>query len=64
VNFAILVFPGTWSEKDCQYVLSHELGQRADLVWHRDSDIDAYDAACARAAASKMSSVAENSARS
>ncbi len=44
MNFAVLVFPGTWSERDCQYVLAHELGQRADLVWHRDSNIDDYDA--------------------
>jgi phosphoribosylformylglycinamidine synthase subunit PurQ / glutaminase len=44
MNFAVLVFPGTWSEKDCQYVLAHELGQRADLVWHRESDLSAYDA--------------------
>ncbi len=44
MNFAVLVFPGTWSERDCQYVLSHELGQRADLVWHREADLDTYDA--------------------
>jgi phosphoribosylformylglycinamidine synthase len=44
MRFAVLVFPGTWSEKDCQYVLTEHLGQRADLVWHRDSDLDAYDA--------------------
>jgi phosphoribosylformylglycinamidine synthase len=44
LNFAVVVFPGTWSERDCQYVLAHELGQRADLVWHRDANLDAYDA--------------------
>ncbi len=44
MKFAILVFPGTWSERDCQYVLTHELGQQADLIWHRDSTLDAYDA--------------------
>ncbi len=44
MNFAVLVFPGTWSERDCQYVLAHEMGQRADLVWHRESNLDAYDA--------------------
>lgn len=44
MNIAVLVFPGTWSEKDCQYVLTHELGQRADLVWHRDANLDRYDA--------------------
>jgi phosphoribosylformylglycinamidine synthase I len=44
VKFAVLVFPGTWSERDCQYVLSHELGQQAELVWHRESDLSGYDA--------------------
>ena len=44
MKFAILVFPGTWSERDCQYVLAHELGQQADLVWHRESNLDEYDA--------------------
>jgi phosphoribosylformylglycinamidine synthase len=44
MKFAVLVFPGTWSERDCQYVLSHEMGQTADLVWHRESNLDGYDA--------------------
>jgi phosphoribosylformylglycinamidine synthase I len=44
MKFAVLVFPGTWSERDCQYVLEHELGQQADLVWHRESDLSSYDA--------------------
>lgn len=44
MRFAVLVFPGTWSDKDCQYVLEHELGQQADLVWHRDADLSGYDA--------------------
>ncbi|MDE3095839.1 MAG: phosphoribosylformylglycinamidine synthase subunit PurQ [Chloroflexota bacterium] len=44
MKFAVLVFPGTWSERDCHYVLTHEMGQQADLVWHRASDLDGYDA--------------------
>jgi phosphoribosylformylglycinamidine synthase len=44
MRFAVLVFPGTWSEKDCKYALEHGLGQQADLVWHRESNLDAYDA--------------------
>src|SRR5262245_14351381 len=44
MRFAVLVFPGTWSDHDCQYVLRHELNQHADLVWHTESDLDAYDA--------------------
>ena len=44
MRFAVLVFPGTWSDKDCQYVLEHEQGQQADQLWHPDTNLDAYDA--------------------
>lgn len=44
MRFAVLVFPGTWSDHDCQHVLRDVLGQEADLVWHRESDLSAYDA--------------------
>ncbi len=44
MRFAVLVFPGTWSDHDCQYVLRDRLGQEADLVWHRKEDLSAYDA--------------------
>ena len=44
MKFAVLVFPGTWSERDCQYALTHAMGQQADLVWHRESNLDGYDA--------------------
>jgi phosphoribosylformylglycinamidine synthase I len=43
MRFAVLVFPGTWSDHDCQYVLRDLLGQEADLVWHRDGDLSRYD---------------------
>ena len=42
MRFGIIVFPGTWSERDCRYSLS-VIGQEADLVWHRESDLSAYD---------------------
>ena len=43
MRFAILVFPGTWSDHDCQYVLGDVLGQDAELVWHREADLSSYD---------------------
>ncbi len=43
MRFAVVVFPGTWSDHDCHYVLSELLGQDADLVWHRQADFSAYD---------------------
>ncbi|MCH8025152.1 MAG: phosphoribosylformylglycinamidine synthase subunit PurQ [Chloroflexi bacterium] len=43
MRFAVVVFPGTWSDHDCQYVLRDVLGQEADLVWHREADLSNYD---------------------
>ena len=43
MRFAVVVFPGTWSDHDCQYVLHDLLGQEAELVWHRESDLSGYD---------------------
>lgn len=42
MRFAVVVFPGTWSERDCQHSL-RVAGQEADLVWHRENDLSAYD---------------------
>ena len=44
MNFAVLVFPGTWSDHDCKYALEHGLGQTAELVWHKERDLDRFDA--------------------
>ena len=44
MRFAVVVFPGTWSDHDCQYILRDILGQEADLVWHRSADLSNYDA--------------------
>ena len=42
MRFAVLVFPGTWSDWDCVYALE-DLGQTAERVWHRESSLDGYD---------------------
>ena len=44
MRFAVLVFPGTWSDTDMQHVLRDVMGQEADLVWHRETDLSRYDA--------------------
>ena len=44
MRFAVLVFPGTWSDGDCQHVLRDRLGQQADRIWHREANLDGYDA--------------------
>jgi phosphoribosylformylglycinamidine synthase len=43
MRFAVIVFPGTWSDTDSQYSL-RLAGQEADLVWHRETDLSRYDA--------------------
>ena len=43
MRFAVIVFPGTWSDHDTQYSLQLA-GQEADLVWHRETDLSSYDA--------------------
>jgi len=43
MRFAIAVFPGTWSDHDCQHALRDVLGQEADLLWHTETDLAGYD---------------------
>ena len=43
MRFAVLVFPGTWSDWDCVHAL-RDLGQEAERVRHRESSLDGYDA--------------------
>ena len=42
MRLGIVVFPGTWSDRDCHWVLSGVLGAEADYVWHRETDLSAY----------------------
>ncbi len=43
MRFGIVVFPGTWSETDCYYVVKKVLGQDADYVWHHQDNLAGYD---------------------
>jgi phosphoribosylformylglycinamidine synthase len=43
MRFAVIVFPGTWSDHDSQYSIQLA-GYDADLVWHRETDLTKYDA--------------------
>jgi phosphoribosylformylglycinamidine synthase len=44
MRFAVIVFPGTWSDHDSQYSITHGAGENADLVCHRETDLSRYDA--------------------
>ncbi len=43
MRFGIIVFPGTWSDRDCYYALKAVLGQKVDYIWHKETDLSAYD---------------------
>jgi len=43
VRFAIVVFPGTWSDRDCFHAVTDVLGQEAAYVWHREADLTGAD---------------------
>ena len=43
MRFAVVVFPGTWSDGDCYHVVRNVLGQEARYVWHRETDLSGYD---------------------
>ena len=43
VKFGIIVFPGTWSDRDCYYALHDILGQEADYIWHKQTQLSDYD---------------------
>jgi phosphoribosylformylglycinamidine synthase I len=43
MKFGVVVFPGTWSDKDCLRVLGPVLGQEAVPIWHQDTDLQGCD---------------------
>lgn len=43
VKFGIVVFPGTWSDRDCYYSLNDILRQQVDCIWHKETDLSQYD---------------------
>jgi phosphoribosylformylglycinamidine synthase len=44
MKFAVVVFPGSNSDRDAQYAASHVLGEQAELVWHKATDLADADA--------------------
>ncbi len=44
MKFGVVVFPGSNCDHDCWYSTSHDLGERAEFIWHdstRLGDVDA-----------------------
>ncbi|HUE85577.1 MAG TPA: phosphoribosylformylglycinamidine synthase subunit PurQ [Vicinamibacterales bacterium] len=44
MKFAVVVFPGSNSDRDAWYAAGQVLGQQAKLVWHKDTDLAGADA--------------------
>ncbi|MEA3442720.1 MAG: phosphoribosylformylglycinamidine synthase subunit PurQ [Chloroflexota bacterium] len=43
MKFGIVVFPGTWSDRDCHYALHHILGWEAEYIWHKETKLSGFD---------------------
>ena len=43
MRFGVIIFPGTWSDKDCFHVLDNVFVQPVDYVWHKETDLSSYD---------------------
>jgi phosphoribosylformylglycinamidine synthase subunit PurQ / glutaminase len=44
VKFGIIVFPGSNCDHDAYHVISKQVGQPVDFIWHKDTDLRSYDA--------------------
>src|SRR4030043_271618 len=43
MKFGIIIFPGTWSDRDCYYSLNDILKQKVSYIWHKEADLSEYD---------------------
>ena len=43
MKFGIIIFPGTWSDRDCYYALSDILKQKVSYIWHKETNLSEYD---------------------
>jgi phosphoribosylformylglycinamidine synthase I len=43
MKFGIIIFPGTWSDRDCHYALSDILKQKVNYIWHKETNLSEYD---------------------
>ncbi|GIW06315.1 MAG: phosphoribosylformylglycinamidine synthase subunit PurQ [Dehalococcoidia bacterium] len=43
MRFGVVVFPGTWSDRDCEHALGAVLGQPVRFVWHQERDLSDLD---------------------
>ena len=39
MRFGVVVFPGTWSDRDCEHALGTVLGHEVRFIWHQERDL-------------------------
>ena len=44
MKFGVIVFPGSNCDHDAYHVVSKHVGQPVDFVWHKETNLDGYDA--------------------
>ena len=44
MKFSVVVFPGSNSDYDAFYAASRVVGEQAELIWHKDTDLKGADA--------------------
>ena len=44
MKFGVIVFPGSNCDHDAYHVISKHVGQPVDFIWHKETDLSAYDA--------------------
>ncbi len=44
MKFGVIVFPGSNCDHDAYHVVSKHIGQPVDFVWHKETNLDGYDA--------------------
>ncbi len=43
MKFGIVVFPGSNCDHDCYHIVKHVLGQEAEYIWHKGTEIKGFD---------------------
>jgi len=43
LKFGVVVFPGTWSDRDCGWVVDQVLGAELTYLWHKEADLKGVD---------------------
>ena len=44
MKFGVIVFPGSNCDHDAYHVISKQVGQPVDFIWHRETNLSPYDA--------------------